>query len=432
MPTTRFFYNPQANANVEGSQPATTEGSETTQPSGAGETPATQSSENAESAPDESVHMTGDLFGERSKLENRGVTLDLNLVTDFGDNFTGGAVTSHGGAAYEFNFSVAIDTKKLLGWDGGTFFTNFRAQEGLTHSLDGSFGSTSHLYGPRRLQLSEIWYQQSLFDDKLHIKAGKIDANGDFDNTVNGADFLNDFASYSATLLGFPTDPDPAFGADVFIYPNDNFYAGFGIFDGSLIDGVATGSYGPASLFNGSASYFLIGEAGAKWTLSNARSGRLGIGFWDHTGTIQHLDDSGSDRSVIGPYLSFDQTLWKKNPDQSDDNRGIGLFVLAGYANPRVSSVDYQASGGLAWTGPVPSRVNDVLGLGLGFLHFSNATNAGFDEAAETTLELFYRIQVTPWMNVQPDLQYIHDPGGISSQHDAVAGTVQMVIDFRK
>lgn len=391
--------------------------------------PSTEPASQPASLPDKSGHMTGDFLGERAKLEAQGVALDLSLTTYLGNNFTGGANTYRTGFAYELNFGATIDTSKLLNWDGGTFFTNFRAQEGLVHSMDGSFGDTSHLYEPRRIQLLEIWYQQALLDGKINVKFGKIDANEDFDNVANGGDFLNDFATYSATVLAFPTDPDPACGADFFFNPTDNFYVGVGVFDGSLLDGISTGSMGPATLFDGQ-SLFVIGEIGARWTLPGARAGRLGFGLWDHTGSIDRLDGSGTVGGTSGPYLSFDQTLWKKNPDDSSDNQGIGLFMLAGYANPNVSEVNAQVSGGLQWTGMIPSRPSDVAGLGAGLLCFSRAPGTGLDEDSETTVETFYKVRVNPWFSVEPDLQYIHNPGGTSAQHDAVAGTVQMIIDF--
>jgi hypothetical protein len=84
----------------------------------------------------------------------------------------GGTNTSRNGIGYELNFNVTIDTKKMFDIDGGTIFTDLRAQAGLDHSLDGSFGNTSHMYEPNRTQVSELWYQQSLWDDKVYVKVG--------------------------------------------------------------------------------------------------------------------------------------------------------------------------------------------------------------------------------------------------------------------
>ncbi len=37
----------------------------------------------------------------------------------------------------------------------------------------------------------------------------------------------------------------------------------------------------------------------------------------------------------------------------------------------------------------------------------------------ETGYELYYRIQVAPWLQITPDLQYITNPGALTSNDDA-------------
>jgi carbohydrate-selective porin OprB len=42
---------------------------------------------------------------------------------------------------------------------------------------------------------------------------------------------------------------------------------------------------------------------------------------------------------------------------------------------------------------------------------------------------LFYRVQVTPWFAIKPDLQYIANPGG-KGLGDAIALTVRLEVHF--
>jgi porin len=367
------------------------------------------------------------LADERGKLADRGIVIDALLAMYAGQNFMGGATTSHGGAAYEFNLNFTMDSKKLAGYDGGTLFVNFRTQDGLKHSLDGSFGNTSHLYEPQLTTVTELWYQQTLLDDKLRLKLGKIDANADFAFVQNGGEFLNDFASYSATILAFPTDPDPALGALAFYTINDHISVGIGTFDGSLQQGVSTGALGPNTGFHSS---FLISEADATWTLPGSRDGRLALGVWRHSGSIDHLDNAGHDNSAVGPYVTLDQTLWRTNPNTDGDKQGLAMFALAGYADPRISQAAYQCSTGVKWTGLLASRPNDVVGLGAGYIGFSQAVNSGSNKSGETTFETFYKIELNPWFSIEPDFQYVIDPGGVSGRPDAFLGTVQILADF--
>ena len=53
------------------------------------------------------------------------------------------------------------------------------------------------------------------------------------------------------------------------------------------------------------------------------------------------------------------------------------------------------------------------------------------DQASiETSLEVFYQAQVTGWMRVVLDLQYIESPGGLSSTSDALVSTIRTIVNY--
>ena len=81
---------------------------------------------------------------------------------------------------------------------------------------------------------------------------------------------------------------------------------------------------------------------------------------------------------------------------------------------------------------PFRYRTYDTLGLGLGYAHVSkqaaglDADNIAFSgnttpiRGSEKFIELTYQYQVRPWVQVQPDIQYVFRPGaGVSSADDA-------------
>ena len=47
----------------------------------------------------------------------------------------------------------------------------------------------------------------------------------------------------------------------------------------------------------------------------------------------------------------------------------------------------------------------------------------------EQGIEFFYNIEVTPWMHITPDLQYIIDPGG-GAYDDAFVFGIRTVMTF--
>ena len=58
--------------------------------------------------------------------------------------------------------------------------------------------------------------------------------------------------------------------------------------------------------------------------------------------------------------------------------------------------------------------------LGFGIFHVVFSDEAGFSKNDETAIELFYKAQLTGWLSLKPDIQYIANPGGTSND-DAIA-----------
>ena len=100
---------------------------------------------------------------------------------------------------------------------------------------------------------------------------------------------------------------------------------------------------------------------------------------------------------------------------------------MYGYADPTILPYDHNLGGGLAWLGPVPGRSGDILGVGAQAVHFGSAYHPAAD--FEVAYECFYQVQVTPWFDVKPDVQYIANPGGKDTP-SALAVTVRFQVQF--
>ena len=88
--------------------------------------------------------------------------------------------------------------------------------------------------------------------------------------------------------------------------------------------------------------------------------------------------------------------------------------------------ISFSVNAGANLKAPLPGRDTDTLGIGFGVAKVGLYAS-GFDKdvnfygtspfpvpvrGMETFLEVTYQIQVTPWLAVQPDFQYILNPGG--------------------
>jgi porin len=86
--------------------------------------------------------------------------------------------------------------------------------------------------------------------------------------------------------------------------------------------------------------------------------------------------------------------------------------------------IDFSFNGGVTMTAPFPGRDNDQAGIDIGVGKVSSrASDLDRDLAVfsgspypirgtETLIELTYQAQITNWLIMQPDLQYVFNPGG--------------------
>jgi porin len=373
---------------------------------------------------------TGDWFGVRRNLEDAGVMVNARLVADYSQVFQGGA--SPGGTAFRdlFQLNLTLDAGKLVGLQGGTVFANFQNEAGDNGSRDvGDLQGFDSIDADGRTQLSELWYEQALFDQKLRVRLGKIDPNSFFANPLNGGEFVHSGGGISPNIL-IPQYPDPATGVQVVLAPTEHLDFGGGVFDGSFQEGIRTGSYGPAHFFGKPPDVLsLIGEAGLKWgTGPGELPGRLALGAWHDTAAFQRADGTVQ-HGASGYYLVLDNTFWRANSRDDADRRGVAGYLQYAYTDPRVTPLWQHVGGGITWTGPLPSRADDVLGLGANYARLSN-DDPQLTARFELGIELFYKLQVTPFLSIKPDLQYIVNPGGVSGRGDALVGTVRLQVEF--
>jgi porin len=375
--------------------------------------------------------ITGDWFGLRTKLADAGFTVGGAVDFDYSRNFQGGVSTSKSASREITNLNFTLTSDQALGWQGGTFFFNFQNHEGEngTSRLSGDAQSFDNQDGPNAVQLSQAWFQQTFEDDKWRIKIGRVDANSEFDYVSNGTQFLNSSFGYSPAVFAFPTYPDPAISANIFWTPCDYFYLGAGVYDSNRSERSLIFAGHPQDLKPSSGGVFSIVEAGSKWNLATVDlPGRLGIGGYYHNGQFPRFDGNVQD-GAAGMYAVLDQTIWRPSTCKDGCNAGIGVFAGYAFANSNVSLIDQQAGAGMAWTGPlqISSREADILGVAATYAHLSS--HASLPDDYELTVEAFYKIQLTSWFDIQPDLQYIIHPGG-NGTPDALVGTIRAEIDF--
>ncbi len=273
-----------------------------------------------------------------------------------------------------------------------------------------------------RDQIAELWWEQLLFDDRLRVKVGKVEANSEFAWVEYGGEFMGPAWAISPNVVGIPTYPETAVSFNAQWTPNDEAWLSVGVYDGAGQSGRRTGLHGVGSTFGSPSDLWLVVEGGRVWS-----DGRLGLGAWSATGDLDEFN-GGTASGSEGFYAVFDQALASALGEDGESVATTGLFARVSYADPEVSEVELHFATGVQWTGLVDARPDDTSGCAVCVAELSD--EAGFGDDRELVLEAFWRYQVTPFLSFKPDVQYVVDPGGDPALDDALVLGMRVEASF--
>ncbi len=341
------------------------------------------------------------------------------------------------GAIYEglLNIGVQGDLEKLLGWQGGSFLVSGINTHGssLTDKYTRDFNAVSNIDAYDTTRLYEAWFQQDI--GQWSIRLGQILADAEFFVSDSGAVFIN--GAFGAIPLisqnyGAPVYPVAAPGARVRYTFNDSFSVQAGIFDGSAGDQGSDNKYGTHWKWNGNDGALAIAEGAYTTKLgSEGLPGTYKVGAFYFRSDETDLFPKEGRRSSGGGYFIADQQVWRET---GTEDQGLNAFLRIGGAPSDRALVPFYFDAGVNYKGLIPGRDSDITALGLSYTHISS--DARDDEGAalerhhETIVELTYKVQATEWLTVQPDIQYIFNPGASEKQDNALVAGLRFNVSF--
>jgi len=392
-----------------------------------------------------SEHLFGDWGGLRTKLEDAGITPRLILVTDIAGNVTGGR--SQGVTApSSVELSLFLDLKKMCSLDGGSIFISSSERWGsnLSKTDIGNVFSTQQIWGFQTIRLIDFSYQQKLFDDRVELRLGRFAAMDDFlVSPYNFGMMSNAFCGNPFGILLDTQGMSAYYGtwaALVKVKPTERSYIQAAIYNGdpdvraNRHHGVDFSMDGPPFVLV-EAGYQINGLPGDNQLLGNYK-----VGFWYDDAVFTNFNSGTRTRGNWGFYGLFDQVLVPfGNPGS---NRGLGIFGSVTVApDPDIQQLPLFITAGVSARGMFDARPRDALSLGVASGYFSDdlrrAQQKGLipgprgGQDSETVIELTYRIDVHRGaVFIQPDMQYIIQPGGTSHAQNALVLGTQIGINF--
>jgi porin len=382
--------------------------------------------------------LLGDMWGLRPWLSRYGMSLSILETSEVLGNISGGV---NQGFNYDglTQMILQLDTQRAFNWYGGTFNVSGLQIHGRNLSADNLYTlqTASGIEADNATRLWELWYQQKfLEEDRLDVKIGQQSLDQEFMVSQNALLFVNTMFGWpmlpSADMPGGgPAYPLSALGIRARIRPIDSLTFLAGVFNGSPVsnnsgDPQKQNSSGTSFPLNGGAlaiaelqyAYPSLGSM-VSADQSQSLSGVYKLGFWYDTENFPDQEfATETHQGNYAVYAVMDQMIWN-DPNDPDGDRAINFFVRAmGTPLEDRNLIDFSLNAGFTFHEPIPHRGDDTFGVGMGYAQVSDSV-ADLDQvnglpvqSGETFVEVTYQYQLTPWCQLQPDFQYVFNPGG--------------------
>lgn len=407
--------------------------------------------------------LTGNWGGARETLEAHGLELDGDYIGDVIANVRGGH-DRHTVYLGNLDLTLTAHLEDLTGLPLGTMFVYGLVNHGGRPSKHvGDLQGVDNIEAPSTAKLYEMWWQDEFLDHRLSLLAGLYDLNSEFDVIESAAVFVHSSYGIGPELSqsgrnGASVFPTTALALRAKTLVTDRIVLQMAALDG--VPGDLGDPHGTQVNVSRDQGAMLIAEGawvldddGGEDAVSLARQRRervgrgwgevpyrlkLAAGVWGYTSKLDDLSAVNANGQPVrrqshpGVYFLADTKLpdglfaW---PEE------VSVFFRAGFADERVTTYVAYAGGGVAVTGLLPSRKDDLAGFGVAAAFIGSSfrralRNEGEDPAdAEVALEWTYRAALTPWLALQPDLQFVIDPGGIHIADALVLG-MRFEVDF--
>lgn len=391
--------------------------------------------------------MTGDWGGLRTELLDKGVDIKMGYVGESASNLRGGYQPHRHVTRYsdQFSLGVKVDLEKLAGWDETEF--SFALSNRNGSELDEvtsdprakSFNATQEINGRGSVtRIGQLWLSKGWLNDKINIKAGRYAVSDEF--AAEDCVFQN--LAFCGSQPGNYVDsihngPISQWAARVRYRFTDEVYGQIGAYN-----------VNPSNLDNDNGlKVHVQGTTGTLvpvelvWTPQiNQLPGEYRIGYYHSTAEAPDVykdinnqpaaltgADYRTNSSRHGSWIVAKQQLTSVAGDSS---RGLTVVASATFMDRASTPVDSYQKAALLYKGLFDARPADTIGFGVARIHGSSrflrnaktaneVSGATFEDPGyipeQHTMyvaELNYRAQLTGWLSVLPNLQYLKNPDG--------------------
>jgi porin len=369
-------------------------------------------------------HLFGDWGGERKRLEEHGVSFDLQYVSDSLWNIKS-EQKERFASWNRFRWTVDIDFGELTGWHDLYFHATALWQGGGNlGAYLGLLTSPSGMSSANTCRLDSWWIEKRWMDERITARVGQFAGQDFYGAQHYAASFIFEPMGYALgnlfnTLESFDPPSTPAM--EIRVVPIRHFYVKSMVM-AAVRSPFSQNSTGLVPQFNGTpVSTSEIGFTPGNKASSvrafddvESRKGYSGLYQFGASYNPGKFTSPTSATPQSGNYLLYlmaSQAVWRLDPKEG---KGLDATFAYDWSPPSINRNNTMLTVGLRFNEPLPVNFHNTMSLG--YVH--NSLSQQFDPhgappfKTEQGVEFNALLDVLPMLLLQPVVQYYANVGG--------------------
>lgn len=288
----------------------------------------------------------------------------------------------------------------------------------------GDLQVVSNIDSEQGTRIYELWYEQR-WSDTYSLRVGLYDLNSEFDAIDTAGLFMN-----SSHGIGGEYAQSGENGPSIFPVTSMAVRFDWALNDASILRlAVLDGVPGDPDDISKTEIKFSSDEGvltALEYNYVMPGGTRFAAGGWLYSADFDEIDGGRGDGNA-GVYGFVDAPLLASEPS----GLAINGFLRYGVANDDINAIDSYFGAGLVATGLLQQRPDDQFGIAFANVQIGSPFKQAVEDAGgsvdsrESKIEMTYSTQVNDWLRLQPNLQYVMNPGADPALDDALVIGVQ-------